>query len=570
MIFILSYFRVNNAFTVSDYIINRLNKYKIKHIFGYPGGANLQFFEKLNKNSNISVVISRHEQWSGHIAEGLSKFNQKLGVVIATSGPGLTNLITPLQDSLSDGVPLLCISGQVSTKVLGTDAFQECKATSLTKACTKKNYLITKPEQIISVMDEAINLALTPRYGPVHIDICSDLFNKTINVINMYPNLINTIRPISIKSNKLSNKKLNYVTNLINNSEKPVLILGQGSYNAKNELRKFVDDKKIPVTTTLHGLGIIDEHNSMSLKMHGMHGTAYANYAIQDSDLIIGIGNRFDDRTTGLLSKYAPNCDKIIYVDNDNNRLKQIKKHLPHKVITVNSDSKSFIKLIDKKVNDRVRYNWINKIMDLKMKYPLRKESGMAASQVILELSKLLEYRKNFTISTGVGNHQMKLAQYMTWTEPKQMISSGSQGTMGVALPFAIGAYYNNPNNDIFCFDGDGSFMMSAVELATIKEYNIPIKIIIINDKSLQMVNMWQEIYYDKCKLGNSPKNPSFKKMAKGFGIKSISCSSPLTIKRALKKVINSKEPILCEFLIDKSWCTPFVGPGKALDEMIL
>jgi acetolactate synthase-1/2/3 large subunit len=317
-------------------------------------------------------------------------------------------------------------------------------------------------------------------------------------------------------------------------------------------------------------LGIIDERNSMSLKMHGMHGTAYANYAIQDSDLIIGIGNRFDDRTTGLISKYAPRCKKIIYVDNDLKRLKKIEKQLPHKVISIHSDSKSFIKLISGKVDNRIKYDWINKITDLKKDYPLKEESGMAVSKVILELSKLLEYRTNFVMTTGVGNHQMKLAQYMTWTKPKQMISSGSQGTMGVALPFAIGAYYDNPNNDIFCFDGDGSFMMSAVELATIKEYNIPIKIIIINDNSLQMVNMWQEIYYKKCELGNSLKNPSFKKMAKGFGIKSISCSSPLTIKRALNIVINSKEPILCEFNVNKSWCLPFVGPGKGLNEMIL
>jgi acetolactate synthase-1/2/3 large subunit len=558
----------------SEYIIKKLQQYNINTVFGYTGGANLKLFDSLY-DSNLNVYINRHEQFSGFSATGFSKSSNKLGTIITTSGPGLTNIITPLQDAFSDGVPLLAISAQVSKHVLNTDAFQECNAINLTSSCTKFNKLITDIDEL-KYIDIAISIAFQERKGPVHLDICSNVFSTEFDTCdfdnNEFPNVIEN------KKEHLNNTeyiKLLNVQQLILKSKKPILILGQGCKDSYKQARRFCKLYNIPVTTTLHGLGIINEKEKLSLKMLGMHGSVASNLAIQNADLIIGIGYRFDDRTIGNIKKYAlvaRNNLGIIHIDNSDEKIFKVKKIIKPRYSIKMSSLVFFNKMnkLDIQFDVIKRGQWIDTVSQWKKKFPFIIPSReLSMPYIIQELSKKLS--NNYLITTGVGVHQMQVAQYMTWKYPNTIITSGSQGTMGVGLPFAIGCKLANPTKNVICIDGDASFMMSCNDLITLKQYNIPINILIMDNENLQMVSNWQDDFYNSRYSGSKLLNPDFVALAKSCFIDSILCDDIESLDNILDIISNNKDkPLLVHFKVKSTKCLPFVPPNNGLEQMII
>lgn len=575
--------KYNNNITVSQYIIERLLKKKVNKAFGYNGGAVLPFFDEIYKFDNFEVIINRHEQSCGHAAQAYSKITHNLGVLITTSGPGFTNVITPLQDAYSDGIPLLCISGQVSSKVLGTDAFQECDATSISKACVKDNYQVKTSDNFINIFEYFIDNAEKPRYGPVHIDICKDVFTQSINL----DNYINEIDHEITKNENYFNiiKKNNYKKDIkllfdkINVSKKPVVIFGAGSNNSYENARKFIDKFNLPAATTLHGLGIIDENDNKSLKMIGMHGSYHGNKALEESDLIIGIGNRFDDRTIGKLDEFGINAKNnlgIIHIDNSEIQIDKLKYVIkPNLSIKCDTDNaiNSLLEFSDNEINIKnfnERNEWLESIKKWKSEFNLNKNIKLTGNYIIEKLSEKLSNNNKYILSTGVGSHQMVAAQYFNHKFPNRFLTSGSLGTMGVGLPFAIGAQIAKPNYDVILIDGDGSFTMSLNDMASIIEYNLPIKMFVFNDSKLRMVNLWQELFYKKRIIGSEFNYvPEFDKIADSYNIKSFVCDNKNNVEHIINESINYKGPVLVNFKIDDSYCLPFVPPNTRLGDMI-
>ena len=551
-------------------------------MFGYPGGSNLKLFDQLYNDTDI--LVNRHEQFSGYSAEGYSKSSKNnIGVVITTSGPGLTNIITPLQDATSDGVALLAISGQVDKTKLKTSAFQECDAISITSSCVKYNKLITNILELEYELEKAFKIATTNRKGAVHLDICSNVFNDIIednHIIEYDESTTKIAFDINIH-NDIVDKffMLNNIKNALIKSKKPVIIVGQGCIECFQEIRNFCDINNIPVCTTLHGLGLIDETSLYSLGMVGMHGNYAANMAVQQSDFILGIGYRFDDRTTGHLDYYGINARNhygIAHVDISPEKILEVKKQINPKY-SLNMSIKKFINKLTHSLQYKLDNNknnyvkWLNVINRWKNIHNFTSTPDMTITHISEKLSNELNKKDiDFLITTGVGVHQMQVAQYFTWKKPYSLVTSGSQGTMGVGLPFAIGAKLANPNKLVICIDGDGSFMMSCQELQTINEHNINLKIIIMDNESLQMVQNWQDEFYNSRFSGSKIKNPDFVKLANSMGIDAIKCSSLDTLDDTIDQIINFNGPLLVHFTVKQTKCLPFVAPGKALDDMIL
>lgn len=572
--------KINGA----NYIIKKLNQYGINTVFAYPGGANLKLMDSLYK-SNIKTIVNRHEQFSGFSAEGYSKStnNKKIGCVITTSGPGLTNIITPLQDSYSDGIPLLAISGQVDSKKLGSSAFQECDATSLTKPCTKYNKLIKNIFELSEYFDIAIQIAMTTvgRKGPVHLDICSNVFNEEIFIdekhFALHKHDINIITKDIIYLNNIQIISFYDIYNVLIKAKKPVLIVGQGCSEYYKNVREFIKKFNLPTATTLHGLGIIDENDNYALEMLGMHGSYAANNAIQEADLIIGLGYRFDDRTIGNINLYALNAKNnfgIIHIDISQEKIDEVKRIINPKyslLMNCNDFINKMFKILTI-TNPTINNNkWIEYINQLKTKHPFTTDKGMNIPYIIKKLSDKFQNqnKENYLICSGVGVHQMNIAQYFTWKYPNTFLTSGSQGSMGSCLGFGIGAQLANPDKTIICIDGDGSFMMSCNDLMTIVEYNLPIKIFIMDNENLGMVSNWQDDFYNNVRAFSQLSNPNFCKLADAFGIKSIKCESDDDISKCFEE-INSNYPVLIHFKVKQQKCLPFVEPGKALNDMVL
>jgi len=562
--------RINGA----EYIILTLKHYNVSNIFGYIGGSNLQLFDSLYKR-DINLIVNRNEQCCGHSAEAYAKSSNKLGVLITTSGPGLTNIITPLQDALSDGISLLAISGQVSSTKLGTSAFQECKATKITKPCVKKNILIKNTNQLVKYLNPMIKIAMKNRKGPVHLDICSNVFSDFVDLNKKTSLKINSIKKKCVNSNTNFNIELtNKIYEKIMKSKNPILIVGYGCSSDYINLRKFIEIYNIPTCSTLHGLGIVDYNNNLNLDMIGMHGSYYANKAIQNSDLIIGLGNRFDDRTIGKIDTFGLNAKKnfgIIHIDNSDEKLNEVKQII-NPEISLKSDSSKFLSIMitnfKKKPN---RNNWFNKINNYKLEYNFEPKIGINIPWIVKSLSKQInKNNKNYIITTGVGVHQMQVAQYFEFDKPKCLITSGSQGTMGVSTPFAIGCQIANPNKLVISIDGDGSFQMTSSDLMTIKELGLPIKILIMDNENLQMVTNWQDEFYNSKYSGSKLENPDFVKFAESMGIKGIYCDSINNLNDIISEIIFSDYPLLVHFKVKSEKCLPFVAPNKSLDDMIL
>mgnify|MGYP001182708861 FL=1 len=562
-----------------DAILRALVNNNVDTIFGYSGGAILPAFDSLHK-SKIKYYMNRHEQGCGHSAEGYAKVKGKPGVVMTTSGPGVTNLITPLQDSYSDGIPLVVMTGQVPTSAIGTDAFQECPAIELTKPCTKWNYQVQTADEIEKTINKAFNIAMEGRPGPVHIDLPKNLMMEELSYSNEEFIKKCKVKQKSSKQGRIKNKyrkDLAHLVNLINRANKPVIIAGQGCNDHYELLRKLSSKAGIPVTTTLHALGAFDERDELSLNMLGMHGSAFANYAIQESDLILSFGSRFDDRTIGTIDGYAPKARAAEKNGSGGIFQFEIEKKQVGKTIkttkTFLGDCGNYLDYLVSHVEKNYRTDWRKRIKKLKNTHPFTYEKltdKIKTQQVIEEISNQTSYRNDVYITTGVGNHQMMSAQFYNWTRPKQLLTSGSLGTMGVGVPFAIGAQIALPEYKLICIDGDGSFNMTLHELGTVAEYNIPVKIAIMNDSRQQMVYVWQELFFDSNFISTTNTNPDYVMLANSFGIKAIECSKPNDLKESVREFIDYDGPILANFVVEPDKCYPLVPPGKNLDEMLL
>ena len=563
--------------TVSKHIYNFLLKKKIYHVFGYSGGAILPVLNEFY-NSDIKFIKNSTEQCSGFAAEGYSKSinKQKPGVIITTSGPGLTNILTPLQDAYNDGIPLIAISGQVPTDVIGTNAFQECNAIELSSSCTKWNKQVTEEDNIENVLNLAYNISMSDRKGPVHIDIPK-------NIMNIITDDKNTNNKIDKKYN-INNQLFDKVIDKINKSKRPIIIAGQGCNDSSSHLIQFAVTNTIPVTTTLHGVGCFNEKNYLSLEWLGMHGNPAANIAVQKADLIIAIGTRFDDRTTGNLRKYALNAINnhgIIHIESCENQINNVinlfEKYYDTErfYLPINSDSKTFLNKINNIILFKNNKNWIDEIKELKKKtyYYNECEHKLKGPDVIRSINKYLEkynLKDNTFITTGVGNHQMWTAQYIKWEYPNKLITSGSLGTMGVGIPFAIGAKFANKYSNVIVIDGDSSFNMTSNELQTILENKLPIKIFILNDNRQQMVYIWQKLFHNNNIIATENINPHYDFLGLSYNIDTVVCNNKNSVDNCVQRIMLNQNAVIGIFNIEPEMCYPLVSPGKALDEMIM
>jgi acetolactate synthase-1/2/3 large subunit len=543
-----------------------ISTHKVDTMFGYPGGAILPVFDQLYKTP-AKFILNRHEQGSGHCADGYARATGKPGVCIVTSGPGATNTVTPLATAMMDSIPILVFSGQVATKVIGNDAFQEADVTGITRPCTKWNYLVKDVKELPRVINEAFLIATSGRPGPVLVDLPKDVTNA------ICPEEVDdTPREHILKRRKIAlsggtQKQVMDSAELINKSEKPILYVGGGAIiaGAYDALRKLANKGNIPCTTTLLGLGAFDETDPKALYMLGMHGSAFANYAVQECDCLIAVGARFDDRVTGNLATFAPKA-KIIHIDIDPS---SISKNVDVDVPVV-GDARLSLEAMLQLIEHRDRRDWFAQIKAWKEKYPFKyfDDAKSAKPQYVIEEINR-QTNSDAIITTGVGQHQMWAAQFYRWRYPRQMITSGGLGTMGYGLPAAMGAALGSPGKIVIDIDGDASFCMTMFELPTIAEYDIPVKVAILNNDFQGMVKQWQDLFYQHRYSQTAMKNPNFAKMADACGIRGIRCEHKCDVEKTVKEMLAHKGPVIVDFVVDPNeHVYPMVPAGKGLHEM--
>ena len=574
-----------------DIVYNCLKKHNVTNAFIYSGGSIMPLIDTLYK-SDIKYYVNSHEQNCGHALTGFSKSNinhDEKAIVMTTSGPGFTNLITPMLDATNDSTPAVFITGQVPLNAVGTNAFQEAPSVELSKNVTKYSKQIQSIIDIERVFDKAFETAYSGKMGAVHIDIPKCVASSSI-LYSDYITLmaINAEQSKNIKHYNFSDifKNINSYNacftrtlKAINNSKKPIIYLGQGCVDSYEILREFAIKGNIPVTSTIHGCGIFDEEHELSLQWCGMHGNATANYSLQEADCIIALGSRFDDRTTGLIEKYAPKAFKayengnggIIHVNLEKTEIKKvIDSHY-----NFNMTCEKWLTKAIKDIEYKNRLEWISYIKDLKKMNTFT--YNYQPNKLFMEnvLVKLYEKTKNLEdkviFTNGVGNHQMQTYQYIKSHYPKKILSSGSLGVMGAGLPYGIGAKIANPDKMVIVVDGDSSFNMTCTDMKTIVENDLPIKIAIMNNNAQMMVTIWEKLFFEERYTATiNERNPDFTMLAESYGIKGITCDKIEDLEKTLEEFINYPKAILCEFKIEKGICLPLVGPGKALDDMIL
>ena len=537
-------------------------------MFGYPGGAILPVFDELY-NTPAKFILNRHEQSSGHAADGYARVTGKPGVCIVTSGPGATNTVTPLATAQMDSIPIVVFSGQVATKVIGNDAFQEADVTGITRPCVKWNYLVKDIRELPRVINEAFLIATSGRPGPVLVDLPKDVTSGVLN-----EEVDDTPRDHVLMRRETGmlgghDGDIQEAAEMINRADRPVLYVGGGAIisGAWKELREVADKGNIPCTTTLLGMGSFDELDHKSLHMLGMHGSAYANYAVQESDCLIAVGARFDDRVTGNLATFAPHA-KIIHIDIDPS---SISKNVDVDCAVI-GDARASLAKIAELVERRERPEWFAKIAAWKERYPFTflDDSVNAKPQYVIQ--ELYQQTKGEAIiTTGVGQHQMWAAQHYRWRFPRQMVTSGGLGTMGFGLPSALGAQLGAPGKVVVDIDGDASFQMTSYELATLAEYNIPAKVMILNNDFQGMVKQWQDLFYGKRYAMTKMKNPNFAMMAESYGIKGITCRDKTKVPEAIDQMLSHDGPVVADFFVEpEEHVYPMVPSGKGLHEMEL
>jgi len=548
--------------TGAQIIVDTLVEQGVDTLFGYLGGVVLPLFDKLY-DGPIRIIIPRHEQGGCHMADAYARASGKVGVVIATSGPGACNLTTGLATAMMDSIPIVAITGQVRTELIGNDAFQEADTTGITRPVTKHNCIVKDVKDLARTIREAFYIASTGRQGPVLIDIPVD-----VEIAECRPDVS---KKIDLPGYKLAGKghtrQIENAAKAINNAQQPLLYVGGGvvSADAADELRQLADKANIPVTATLLGLGSYDQRKPHSLDMLGMHGAAYANYAVQECDLLIAVGARFDDRVTGKVKGFAPNA-KIIHIDIDP---ASISKNVGVDIPLV-GDSKKILPVLAQKLSHKERKDWLKKIAGWKAKYPFRYDNNAAAIKpqyVIEEICR--QTRNQAIITTGVGQNQMWAAQFYKFTRPRQLLTSGGLGTMGYGLPAAVGAQIAMPEQTVIDIDGDSGFNMTMTELATAVQYKLPIKVAILNNGYMGMVRQWQELFYNKRYSASSLLNPDFANVADALGAKGISVRKKSNVPEAVKQMLEEKMPCVVDFKIvpeENVW--PMVPAGKNIHEM--
>lgn len=556
----------------SKAIYKSLLKNQVKDVFLYSGGAIMSLVDlfKTKDKPLINYYVNNHEQNCGHAATGYAKSSGKPGVVVVTSGPGLTNMVTPILDATNDSTPLVVFSGQVPRSNMGTLAFQECDAVNITKPCTKWSYCAQEGDDLFELTNEAFRVATTGKNGAVHIDLPKCIINQENGKNIIKSNLFN---------NEITNSLIDYnkLNQLINESSYPIVCIGKGCNDYPKELLEFIQKYYLPITSTIHAMGTFDEHEKLSLGFLGMHGFPVANHAMQNADLIIALGSRFDDRTTGNLSLYAPKCKNVIHVNIEKSELgKIIDTTEKRSVYKINMDCGTFLQNINKINCDKInhRNDWITMINNWSRKYPITynkpKNNKLNTQMVIEQIGKSMD-QKNTIITSGVGNHQMMAAQFIRWRTPKQFITSGSLGVMGVGLPYAIGVQIANPTKTVIDIDGDGSFNHTLADLQTVYKHKLPIKIFVMNDGHMSMVRAWEKLFYNENYVATDcSSNPNYCTLANSYGIHSIPLSNKIELKDTIDYVLKYNGPILCNVIVESELCLPLVAPGKALDDMIL
>ena len=549
--------------TGAQILVDVLRQEGVDLIFGYPGGSVIPIFDTLYDAKDIRVVLSRHEQGAGHAADGYARASGRPGVCLVTSGPGATNLTTALATANFDSVPIVAITGQVKTHLIGNDAFQEADVTGITRSVTKHNYLVKDINDLAHCLKAAFHIATTGRPGPVLVDVPVDLTTaktdkpipETVDLPGYRPHTTGNMRQIKLAAEA------------INASERPVIYAGGGVIiaEASDLLRRLAEKANCPVTTTLLGLGCFSERSPLSLQMLGMHGTAYANYAVTESDLLVAIGARFDDRITGDLDKFAPGA-KIIHVDIDPSSIsKNIQVDIP-----VVGDARNVLEKLVPLVTYAERREWFDRIDAWKAKHPLGYAAdGLRPQYVIEQLNEAAP--EDTIICTEVGQNQMWAAQFYKYTHPRTLLSSGGLGTMGYGFPAAIGAQMACPDRTVVDIAGDGSIQMNIQELATAVHNRLPVNILILNNGYLGMVRQWQELFYDRRYSGTPLEgNPDFVRLAEAYGAVGMRITEPGDVAGALREALDSPKTCLLDFVIEpEENVFPMVPAGEAIDRMI-
>jgi acetolactate synthase-1/2/3 large subunit len=547
--------------TGAEIITGLLERQGIEIIAGIPGGSNLPLYNALYK-SKIRHILTRHEQGAGFIAQGMARSTGKAAVCFATSGPGATNLITAIADAKLDSVPIIAITGQVPTSLIGTDAFQEVDMYGMTIPITKHNFLIRSPEELFQVIPEAFRIAVSGRPGPVVIDIPKDVQQKRITFDN-WPDIVDSKLDLSI-----NNESLEKAAEMIISAKRPVLYIGGGiiQSEASGSLYELAHKNSIPVASTLMGLGAFPCDDPLYLGMLGMHGSRATNRIIHECDLLIVLGARFDDRATGMISQFCPDA-KVIHVDIDSSEINKLRTAS----IAINADSGQAIKELAGRVPQDFRKEWINYISDLKNStvYPPESDDPLHPTRIIRSVAALAD--SDAIITTDVGQHQMWVAQSFPFRKPRTLLTSGGLGTMGFGLPAAIGAGLANPSKQVICFSGDGSLLMNIQELATLADLGLNVKVIILNNGHLGLVRQQQELFFEGNYIASRfISNPDFIAIAKGFGIESFNMGDTSEFAPKLSMILSKQGPSLINIPVHHGHNVfPMVPPGSANHQMI-
>ena len=570
---------MSKLLTGAEIVFKCLEDQGVDFIFGYPGGAVLPIYDELKHHKTIKHILARHEQGAGHAAEGYARSSGKPGVVLVTSGPGATNVVTALTDAYMDSVPLVCISGQVPTHLIGTDAFQECDTTGITRPCTKHNWLVKDVKDLAKTIHKAFEVATTGRPGPVLVDVPKDIqFNKF-----SYSTFKKQKKLNGKAHNYFSEKEIEELIKLIIKSKKPIIYSGGGVINsgveASHLLRELVNATGFPITSTLQGLGAYPGEDNQFLGMLGMHGTYEANNAMHGCDLMINVGARFDDRITGKIDEFSPKSKKV-HIDIDpssinknvkvdlaivgdvasvlKNTIKKLKKRKPNFSTSNKSNISKWWEQIQKwrAVNS---LGYINSEVSIKPQY---------AVQRLYELTK----NKDTFITTEVGQHQMWAAQHYKFNKPNRWMTSGGLGTMGYGLPAAVGVQIANPKKLVIDIAGEASVLMTMQEMSTAVQYSLPIKIFILNNEYMGMVRQWQELLHDKnYSESYTAALPDFVKLAEAYGCVGIRAKTPEELDDKIIEMVNTDRPVIFDCLVDKvENCFPMIPSGKPHNQMIL
>ena len=549
----------------SEIICESLLREGVEVIFGHPGGAILPFYDALWSYPQLRHILVRHEQAAAHAADGYSRITGKVGVCVATSGPGATNLVTGIMGAKADSVPMVAITGQVARAALGTEAFQECDICSIAASCTKAAFMVMTPGDLAATVREAFYIAQEGRPGPVLIDVPRDVQLELTEA--EFPEVIGVPVP---EINEETAERLKEAARLINEAERPVIISGHGilTSGANQELRLLAERSGIPVITTLLGLSGFPGGHPLSMGMLGMHGMYWSNIAVDQADLIVGVGMRFDDRVTGKVDTFAPHA-RIIHMDIEPT---QIGRNVPVEVPVV-GDAKVLLKKLAPMVSNTPRPNWMQYIENLKRDHPslaIPPSDSLQPQQVISALNTVLQEDPETTVVTGVGQHQMWAAQFLSFNQSNSFVSSGGLGAMGFELPAALGVQVGKPGKPVWSIAGDGGFQMTLQELVTISEEKLPIKIALMNNGHLGMVRQWQEMYFENHLKAVPVPGPDFIKLAEAYGVKAVRVTELEEVLPAMRQAQAHDGPFLIEFVVDSTTNVyPMVPPGGSLADTL-